>query len=118
MPRGTQWQHTLAGELPQLVLLGTRLPSHKFQHCMSAITREARLAAPDPCPPFSGVAGNRGCPLLPVLRAHIVQSSRTVAAFSNLPDSARLHFIGAYHFFLTILVGHLTPVRPSASLLQ
>ena len=110
----TLWQ----GSSPQLALLGTLLSSHKFQHCMSAITREARLAAPDPCPPFSGVAGNRGCPLLPVLRAHVAQSSRTVAAFSNLPDSAGLHFMGAYHSFLTILVSHLTPVLPSASLLQ
>ena len=104
----TLWQ----GSSPKLALLRILLSSHKFQHCMSATTWEVHLAAPDPCLPFSGVAGNRGCPLLPVLRAHIEQSSRTVAAFSNLPDSAGLHFIGAYHFSYHPMVSHLTPVRP------
>ena len=102
-PEGNSGSTLWQGSSPQLALLRTLLLSHKLQHCMSATTWEAHLAAPDPCLPFSGVAGNRGCPLLPVLRAHIEQSSRTVAAFGNLPDSAGLHFIGAYHSFLTIL---------------
>ena len=95
MPRGTQQQHTLAGELPAACSAGdpsfqSQVPALHVSHHMGGAP-----SCPDPRPPFIGVAGNRGCPLLPVFRAHVAQSSRTVAAFSNLPDSAGLHFMGA-----------------------
>ena len=110
----TLWQ----GSSLQLALLGTLLSSHKFQHCMSAITWEARLAALIHARRSSGWQEIEGVLCYPCLGHTLRRAPGQLQPLVTCQILQGCISWALNHSFLTILVSHLTPVLPSASLLH